>query len=117
MFADINVCKFVILNVFAVLKFEILGLPNVNFVFPTNSTCSIIASFHWIYYMTSITYAHIWPTSNRLVCLLIEQASCHYMWGLFILISPYLRSRNSPIKTKEIQQLFLLVHSISVSNI
>ena len=46
MFADINVCEFVILKVFALLKFEILGLPKVNFVFPT---CSIVVSFHWIY--------------------------------------------------------------------
>ena len=36
MFADINVCEFVILEVFALLKFAILGLPEVNFVFPTN---------------------------------------------------------------------------------
>ena len=34
MFADINVCEFVILKVFALLKFAILGLPKVNFVFP-----------------------------------------------------------------------------------
>ena len=36
MFADINVCEFVILKVFALLKFAILGLPKVNFVFPQN---------------------------------------------------------------------------------
>ena len=34
MFADINVCEFVILKVFALLKFAILVLPKVNFVFP-----------------------------------------------------------------------------------
>ena len=44
MFADINVCEFVILKVFTLLKFAILGLPKVNFVFPT-----VIASFNWIY--------------------------------------------------------------------
>ena len=37
MFADINVCEFAILKVFALLKFAILVLPKVNFVFPTNS--------------------------------------------------------------------------------
>ena len=36
MFADINVCEFVILKVFALLKFANLGLPKVNFVFLTN---------------------------------------------------------------------------------
>ena len=46
MFADINVCEFAILKVFALLKFAILVLPKVNFVFPT---LSIIASFNWIY--------------------------------------------------------------------
>ena len=40
MFADMNLCKFVILKVFALLKFVILGLPKVNFVFPTNSVLS-----------------------------------------------------------------------------
>ena len=37
MFADIIVSKFAILKVFALLKFAILVLPKVNFVFPTNS--------------------------------------------------------------------------------
>ena len=37
MFADINVCEFVILEVFALLKFANLGFSKVNFVFPTNS--------------------------------------------------------------------------------
>ena len=31
MFPDINVCEFVILKVFALLKFAILGLLKVNF--------------------------------------------------------------------------------------
>ena len=35
MFADINVCEFVISKVFVLLKFAIFGLPKVNFVFPT----------------------------------------------------------------------------------
>ena len=35
MFQDI-VCEFVILKVFTLLKFAILGLPKVNFVFPIN---------------------------------------------------------------------------------
>ena len=39
MFTDINVCEFVILKVFATLKFATLGLPKVNFVFP-HSECS-----------------------------------------------------------------------------
>ena len=34
MFADINVCEFAILKVFALLKFAILVLPKVNFLFP-----------------------------------------------------------------------------------
>ena len=37
MFADINVCEFAILKVFALLKFAILVLPKVKFVFPMNS--------------------------------------------------------------------------------
>ena len=36
MFADINVCEIAILKVFALLKFAILVLPKVNFVFPMN---------------------------------------------------------------------------------
>ena len=46
MFADINVFKFAILKVFALLKFAILVLPKVNFV--PHKQCSIIASFNWI---------------------------------------------------------------------
>ena len=42
MFADINVCEFVILKVFALLKFAILVLPKVNFVFPTNSVLLLL---------------------------------------------------------------------------
>ena len=45
MFADIIVCAFGILKVFALLKFAILGLPKLNFVFPTYS----IVSFNWIH--------------------------------------------------------------------
>ena len=37
MFVDINVCEFVILEVFALLKFANLGLSKVNFLFHTNS--------------------------------------------------------------------------------
>ena len=37
MFADIDVCEFVILKVSALLKFANLGLPKVYFVFPTYS--------------------------------------------------------------------------------
>ena len=48
MFADINVCEFVILKVFALLMFAILGLPKVNLCVP-HKHCSIIASFNWIY--------------------------------------------------------------------
>ena len=44
MFADINVCEFVILKVFALLKFAKLGLPKVNLCVP-HKQCSIIASF------------------------------------------------------------------------
>ena len=42
LFGDINVSEFVILKVFALLMFAILGLPKVN------KQC-IIASFNWIY--------------------------------------------------------------------
>ena len=42
MFVDINVCEFVILKVFALLKFVILSLPKVNFVFPTNSALLLL---------------------------------------------------------------------------
>ena len=50
MFADINVCQFGILKVFALLKFAILGLTKVNFVFGLPpKQCSIIDSFNWIY--------------------------------------------------------------------
>ena len=49
MFVDINVCEFVILKVFALLKFAILGLiPKVNLCV-SHKQCSIIASFNWIY--------------------------------------------------------------------
>ena len=44
MFADINVCEFVILKVFALLMFVILGLPKVNFVIPINSVLLLLLS-------------------------------------------------------------------------
>ena len=44
MFVVINVCEFAILKVFALLKFAILVLPKVSFVFP--QTVFIIASFN-----------------------------------------------------------------------
>ena len=47
--------------------------------------------------MTSIIYAHLQPSSNRLVGLLIEQAASHYLCDLFILSNLYLRSKNSPV--------------------
>ena len=56
MFKDINVCEFVILKVFALLKFAILGLPKGNFVFPTNSVLLLLL-LTGLYY--SIIYAHI----------------------------------------------------------
>ena len=40
MFADIIVCEFVILKVFALLMFAIIGLPKVNF--PTNSVLLLL---------------------------------------------------------------------------
>ena len=55
MFEDINVCEFVILKVFALLKFAILGLPKGNFVFPTNSVLLLLL-LTGLYY--SIIYAH-----------------------------------------------------------
>ena len=42
MFADINVCEFVILEVFALLKFANLGLSKVKFLFPTNSVLLLL---------------------------------------------------------------------------
>ena len=48
MFADINVCEFVILKVFALLKFAILGLPKVNFVFPQNNALLLILLIGYI---------------------------------------------------------------------
>ena len=68
--------------------------------------------------MTSSIYAHIWPTSNRLLGFNTYRTS--YMYDLFILSNSYLRSKNSPIRTKGIQyirasdliQLFLPINSI-----
>ena len=48
MFADINVCEFVILKVFALLKFAILGLPKMNFVFPQNNVPLLILFIGYI---------------------------------------------------------------------
>ena len=50
MFADINVCEFAILKVFALLKFAILVLPKVNSVFPTNSVLLLLLLIgYWVY--------------------------------------------------------------------
>ena len=48
MFVDINVCELVILKVFALLKFVILGLPKVNFVFPQNNVPLLILLIGYI---------------------------------------------------------------------
>ena len=48
MFTDINVCEFVILKVFALLKFAILGLSKVNFVFSTNSVLLLLLEIVYI---------------------------------------------------------------------
>ena len=48
MFADINVCEFVILKVFALLKFANLGLPKVNFVFLTNRVLFLLLLIGYI---------------------------------------------------------------------
>ena len=48
MFADINVCEFVILKVFCTIKVCILGLPEVNFVFPTNSVLLLLLVIGYI---------------------------------------------------------------------
>ena len=48
MFADIHVCEFVILKVFDLLKFVILGLPKVNLVFPTNSVLLLLLLIEYI---------------------------------------------------------------------
>ena len=48
MFADINVCEFVILKVFALLKFAISGLSKVNFVFSTNSVLLLLLEIGYI---------------------------------------------------------------------
>ena len=48
MFADIKVCEFVILKVFALLKFAILGLPKVNFIFPKNNVPLLILFIGYI---------------------------------------------------------------------
>ena len=48
MFADINVCEFVILKVLALVKFAILVLPKVNFVFLTNSVLLLLLLIGYI---------------------------------------------------------------------
>ena len=48
MFTDINVCEFAILKVFALLKFAILVLSKVNFVFPMNSFLLLLLSIGYI---------------------------------------------------------------------
>ena len=48
MFADINVCEFVILEVFALLKLANLGLSKVNFLFPTNSVLLLLLEIGYI---------------------------------------------------------------------
>ena len=48
MFADINVCEFVILKVFALLKFAIFMSSQSELCVP-HKQYSIIASFNWIY--------------------------------------------------------------------
>ena len=49
MFADINVYEFVILEVFALLKFANLGLSKrVNFLFPTNSILLLLLEVEYI---------------------------------------------------------------------
>ena len=49
MFAVINVCEFVILEVFALLKFANLGLSKVKFLFPTNSVLLLLLEIGYIY--------------------------------------------------------------------
>ena len=58
MFADINVCEFAILKVFALLKFAILVLPKVNFVFPTNSVLLLLLSIGYI--RSQVLFMHIY---------------------------------------------------------
>ena len=58
MFTDINVCEFVILKVFALLKFAILGLPKVNFVFPQNNVPLLILLIGYIRWL--VLFMHIY---------------------------------------------------------
>ena len=48
MFADINVCEFVILEVFAQLKFANLVLSKVNILFPKNSVLLLLLKIGFI---------------------------------------------------------------------
>ena len=52
MFADINVCEFFI------LKFAILGLPKVNFVFPQNNVPLLILLIGYIRWL--VLFIHIY---------------------------------------------------------
>ena len=57
MFVDINVCEFLILKIFALLKFAILGLPKVNFVFPQNNVPLLILLTGYIRWI--VLFIHI----------------------------------------------------------
>ena len=59
MFADINVCEFLILKVFALLKFAILGLPKVKFVFPQNNFPLLILLFGYRSIRWLVLFIHI----------------------------------------------------------
>ena len=58
MFADINVCEFVILKVFALLKFAILVLPKVNFVFLANCVLLLLLLIEYI--RSLVLFMHIY---------------------------------------------------------
>ena len=57
-FADINVCEFVILKVFALLKFAILGIPKMNFVLPQNNVPLLILLIGYIRWL--VLFIHIY---------------------------------------------------------
>ena len=59
MFADINVCEFVISKVCALLKFAILGLSKVNFVFPTNIVLLLLLLTGYITCRSLVLFMHI----------------------------------------------------------
>ena len=58
MFADINVCEFDILKVFALLKFAILGLPKANFVFPQNNVPLLILLIRYIRWLVLLMHIY-----------------------------------------------------------